>query len=516
MARALRGLGLIASVVAVWRGGAWGFLAVGGGFALAYGFRMARVVRTWLHEQAPVTPSDLAHTLDLLRRAHDATAAWAVGLDEQEVEAYGDPKPAVPIRERGGAIVQLASVDGRSHVAREDEGTYVAVGDFPYGAGLLLAERDADPEVAQSVTEELRRIVAAMRLSELEVPEGQFQLVAKQLAMIAAGAQTLEGVAKAGAELAQQLAQRGTAVVILDPTTQAAQVLAVSTAADRRLAGLSLSSEAPAHRAMQTGLPVVTQSSEDIFGPGVPERRRQERAGQAYPLMDGHFAIGALVLLGPAIMPESPLADQVGQLVSELGPRLAAARAVHEAEQRAVVDPLTGLRNRREFERQIESFKAKQQERGAGVGGAGGTGGGGPSEPVTLVYADLDRFKALNDGLGHAAGDAALRHFASVLSKQIRDRDLVARIGGEEFAVWLPGTPLTEGMEVAERIRRAVETEAWQWNGSRYPLTVSCGVAAYPESVGDVNNLRATADAALYRAKQEGRNRVSQAPPYVP
>ena len=510
MARALRGAGIIACAVAVWRGGPWGLVAVVGGFTLAYGFRMARVVRTWLHEQAPVTPSDLAHTLDLLRRAHDATAGWAVGLDEQGVEAYGDPKPPVAVRERGGAIVQLASVDGRSHVAREDEGTYVAVGDFPYGAGLLLAERDADPEVAQSVTEELRRIVAAMRLSELEVPEGQFQLVAKQLAMIAAGAQTLEGVAKAGAELAQQLAQRGTAVVILDPTTQAAQVLAVSTAADRRLAGLSLSAEAPAHRAMQTGLPVVTQANEDIFGPGVPERRRQERAGQAYPLMDGHFAIGALVLLGPAILPESPLAEQVGQLVAELGPRLAAARAVHEAEQRAVVDPLTGLRNRREFERQIESFKAKQQERG-GVGGEGA-----PSEPVTLVYADLDRFKALNDGLGHAAGDAALRHFSNVLSKQIRDRDLVARIGGEEFAVWLPGTPLGEGMEVAERIRRAVETETWQWNGSRYPLTVSCGVAGYPESVGDINNLRATADAALYRAKQEGRNRVSQAPPYVP
>lgn len=506
LARGLRATGLAASIIAVWRGGPWALVAIGGGFALAYGYRMARVVRTWLHDQAPVSPSDLAHTLDLLRRAHDATAAWAVGLDEEEVEAYGDPKPVVAIRERGGAIVQLASVDGRSHVAREDEGTYVAVGDFPYGAGLLLAERDADPEVAQSVTEELRRIVAAMRLAELEVPEGQFQLVAKQLAMIAAGAQTLEGVAKAGAELAQQLAQRGTAVVILDPTTQAAQVLAVSTAADRRLAGLTLSSEAPAFRAMQTGLPVVTQSSDDIFGPGVPERRRQERAGQAYPLMDGHFAIGALVLLGPAILPESPLAEQVGQLVSELGPRLAAARAVHEAEQRAVVDPLTGLRNRREFERQIEAFKAKQQERGER----------GPSEPVSLVYADLDRFKALNDGLGHAAGDAALRHFANVLSKQIRDRDLVARIGGEEFAVWLPGTPLSEGMEVAERIRRAVETEAWQWNGSRYPLTVSCGVAGYPESVGDVNNLRGAADAALYRAKQEGRNRVSQSPPYTP
>lgn len=498
----LRLTGLTLCVVAIWRGGAWALFAAAGGFALAYGFGIARVMRGWLHEQAPVTPSDLAHTLDLLRRAHDATGGWAVGLDEGEVEAYGDPKPPVAVRERGAAMVQLASVDGRTHVAREDEGTYVAVGDFPYGAGLLLAERDADPEVAQSVTEELRRIVAAMRLAELEVPEGQFQLVARQLALIAAGAQTLEGVAKAGAELAQQLAQRGTAVVIQDPNTQVVHVLAVSTATDRRLAGLSLSPEAPVIRAMQIGLPVMTQANEDIFGPGVPERRRQERAGSAYPLMDGHFAIGALVLLGPAILPESPLAEQVGQLVSELGPRLAAARAVHEAEQRAVLDPLTGLRNRREFERQIEAFKAKQKDRTQ-------------VEPVTLVYADLDRFKALNDGLGHAAGDSALRHISTVLQKQIRDRDLVARIGGEEFAVWLPGTPLPEGMEVAERIRRAVETEAWHWNGSRYPLTVSCGVAGYPESVGDVNNLRGTADAALYRAKQEGRNRVEQAVPFT-
>ena len=197
----------------------------------------------------------------------------------------------------------------------------------------------------------------------------------------------------------------------------------------------------------------------------------------------------------------------MGQLVSELGPRLAAARAVHEAEQRAVVDPLTGLRNRREFERQIESFKAKQQERGDR----------GPIEPVTLVYADLDRFKALERRTGprgRRRGAAALRR--ACCSKQIRDRDLVARIGGEEFAIWLPGTPLAEGMEVAERIRRAVETETWHWNGSRYPLTCPVASPGFPESVGDVNNLRGAADAALYRAKQEGRNRVVAGPAVHP
>ena len=117
----------------------------------------------------------------------------------------------------------------------------------------------------------------------------------------------------------------------------------------------------------------------------------------------------------------------------------------------------------------------------------------------------------LNDALGHAAGDSALRHVAGILQSAVREKDLAARIGGEEFAVWMPDTPLAEGMEVAERIRRAVETTMWRWNGSAYAMTVSCGVAAYPDTVGDVNNLRSAADAALYRAKEAGRNRVEKA-----
>jgi diguanylate cyclase (GGDEF)-like protein len=210
--------------------------------------------------------------------------------------------------------------------------------------------------------------------------------------------------------------------------------------------------------------------------------------------MDGHFAIGALVIAGPPVESGTPLADQLARLVQELGSRLAAARAVHEAEQRAVVDPLTGLRNRRGFERQLSRYQDMDG-----------------SSHVSLIYIDLDRFKLLNDTLGHAAGDAALRHVAGILQSAVREHDVAARIGGEEFAVWMPNTPVAEGIEVAERIRRAVETMVWYWNGVPYPVTASCGVASYPDSVGDVNNLRGAADAALYRAKQAGRNRVEKA-----
>jgi len=165
---------------------------------------------------------------------------------------------------------------------------------------------------------------------------------------------------------------------------------------------------------------------------------------------------------------------------------------VQDAERRAVVDPLTGLRNRRELERAMAAYGSRAPE------------------PATLVYVDLDHFKRLNDTLGHPAGDAALRHVARLLEAAVRDGDVVARIGGEEFAVWLPGTPLREGMEVAERIRRSVAEKPLTWTGTVYPLTTSCGLASYPQPVGDLLNLPAAADAALYRAKQGGRNRVER------
>ena len=494
--RALAVLGLAAVVPAVLSANVWALVAAFGGFLVAIGLALPPVVRAWLADAPFSRPSDFEHLLDLLCRSYGARAGWIVGLEEGDLEVAGGGALDTATRERGAALVQLASIDGRAHVAREPAGTYVAVGDFPWGAGLLLASVEAPASGPERAIDELRRLVAGMRLlRQRQAADQPAQFVAKQLAAMAGGAQTLEGIAKAGVALAQQLTERGSAIILqgLGPASADTRVVAVSKLGDGRLEGLTLTPDAPALRAIVARVPVASHGSEDVFGSALPDRRRRDRQGTAYPLLDGHCAIGALVVMGAPFGAGTPSADQLQRLVAELGSRLAGARALHEAEQRAVKDPLTGLPNRRELERVLGLHESKQP-------------------PIaTLIYADLDHFKKLNDTLGHAAGDGALRHVARILEGAVRDKDLVARIGGEEFAIWMPHTPIESGLEVAERIRATVESTAWRWDGETYPLTISCGVAGYPDNVSAVENLRAIADAALYRAKQSGRNRVERA-----
>ena len=490
--RALRVAGLVAVIVAVWMGGRWALVAALGAGATAFGLTMNALLRFWSRrEGGAARPTDFAHTLDLLRRAVGARAGWATGLAEGSVEVPEGGGGSVPLDawDRGAALVELAAADGRSHIAREPHGTFVAVGDYPYGAGVLLTAPDAPATMADAVVVELRRVVAAMRLAELDAAGGHGAVLARQLALVAAGAASVEGVARAGAQFAHELMQRGTAIVLRD-ADQAPKIVAVA-GADRRLEGLLLANDSPVSRALDGGIPVVSASGEDVFGPGTPERRRREREGVVLPLLDGHFVVGALVIVGRGV---DASGEPLNMLVSELGPRVAAAKALQAAEQRATTDALTGLANRSLFDRRVGELR---------VNGSG--------TPASVVYVDLDNFKQLNDSHGHAAGDAALRHVAEIFSSHIRDHDLVARIGGEEFVVWLPGTPLAEAVAVAERIRLSVASMGWSWAGTVWPLTVSCGVAAIPEHTKDVNMLLVLADQALYRAKAAGRNRVEKA-----
>jgi diguanylate cyclase (GGDEF)-like protein len=211
-----------------------------------------------------------------------------------------------------------------------------------------------------------------------------------------------------------------------------------------------------------------------------------------FPLQIGsERPIGAVAIWLPASTPPSgPAAMELGEVLAAAAQRLENALRYHDKEKAAAVDTLTGLPNRRALERAMRRYDT--------VEGA-------------LIYADLDRFKSLNDTLGHAAGDAALVHFGRVLQDQVRSGDTAARIGGEEFAVWLPGAGVDLGVKIAERIRVKLGTTAWAWQGRQWPLSASFGVAAIPDTSRSIENLPAQADAALYVAKKGGRNRVEAA-----
>lgn len=164
-------------------------------------------------------------------------------------------------------------------------------------------------------------------------------------------------------------------------------------------------------------------------------------------------------------------------------------------EKLALTDPLTGLANRRAFQEALEAEVARSGRHG---------------RPASLLFLDLDRFKTVNDEHGHAAGDEVLSGFSAVLRRGCRRGDLAARIGGEEFAVLLPMTGRVPATLVAERIRRATEAYPLGLTVS-VPVTVSVGVASTEElpEAPEAAGLLRRADAALYRAKADGRNRVA-------
>jgi diguanylate cyclase (GGDEF)-like protein len=160
----------------------------------------------------------------------------------------------------------------------------------------------------------------------------------------------------------------------------------------------------------------------------------------------------------------------------------------------ALIDPLTGLANRRAFMSDAEAIIARR---------------GARREPIALLLADLDHFKKINDAFGHPAGDRVLKLFAAALTRSIDADDLVGRIGGEEFAILLAGKSEVAAFDVAERVRSAFADDAGETEGHAIGATVSIGVAATRAGAPDLVALLGRADKALYRAKAKGRNRVA-------
>jgi diguanylate cyclase (GGDEF)-like protein len=165
-----------------------------------------------------------------------------------------------------------------------------------------------------------------------------------------------------------------------------------------------------------------------------------------------------------------------------------------------VRDPLTGAYNRAFFDQALERAVENTRRTGA---------------PMALIALDIDHFKRVNDQYGHAAGDDVLREFVLVVGRSLRPRDILVRVGGEEFAVILPACGMDEALEVAERIRANVAINSVRTDAGAIHIRVSAGVAPWPlpDRYGsrDGRALEKAADQALYEAKQGGRNRVVRA-----
>ncbi len=163
-----------------------------------------------------------------------------------------------------------------------------------------------------------------------------------------------------------------------------------------------------------------------------------------------------------------------------------------------IIDALTDIHNKR----YLLEFLDRELSRSARY-----------TRPLALIMIDLDKFKSINDEMGHLGGDFTLREVAACIKGNVRKEELFARYGGEEFAVVLPETSREGALYVAERIRSQVEKHAFTYEGKTYPVTISVGVAT---TIGDAsltpNELIRQADENLFKAKHEGRNRVVASP----
>jgi len=165
------------------------------------------------------------------------------------------------------------------------------------------------------------------------------------------------------------------------------------------------------------------------------------------------------------------------------------------ARKRAVTDELTGVYNRRFLEDSLDGYVAEAREKGV---------------PLSLAMTDLDHFRQINEAYGHAKADEAIKEASKIYRSLLRPTDIVARYGGDEFVLIFPGTTAAEALDLAVTLCGEVEklTTFRDLGGPIGKVTVSMGVAGFPEHARDLAGLKAAADAALYRAKEAGRNRA--------
>ncbi|MCF6265496.1 MAG: sensor domain-containing diguanylate cyclase [Desulfuromusa sp.] len=184
--------------------------------------------------------------------------------------------------------------------------------------------------------------------------------------------------------------------------------------------------------------------------------------------------------------------DMIEMIAAQVAIKIDLAQSHERIQQLAITDPLTEIANRRAFQRGFAAMYERAKRR---------------SGSFSLIICDIDLFKRVNDVYGHPFGDQVIQQVANQLKDVVRSGDLAARIGGEEFAVLLEDTGLSGAFDVAERLRKQVEKLSLFSQGKSVPVTISLGVATFPQDSSNQEKLFNYADQALYRAKESGRNR---------
>ncbi len=230
--------------------------------------------------------------------------------------------------------------------------------------------------------------------------------------------------------------------------------------------------------------------------PDEPGLNEETGSRMCIPLVSFGHILGVLVLESESARVFSTTDIQPLESVADIcSTAIQNAHYVERVQQLAYLDGLTGIFNRRFFELRITEEIERARRFDAGM---------------AVIMVDIDNFKRLNDEFGHLLGDEVLRQVSSIFHQQLRKIDVVCRYGGEEFAILLSQTNPRHALSVAEKLRRLVE--AWQFPGVPRPVTISAGAAALPDHGTTRDELVKAADAGLYAAKQEGRNRVRLAP----
>jgi diguanylate cyclase (GGDEF)-like protein len=218
-------------------------------------------------------------------------------------------------------------------------------------------------------------------------------------------------------------------------------------------------------------------------------------ASSCVPLTVGGEVIGSVLLSRPEPYTEGE-EQRIRESVGQAAPVLANLRNLAVAEIRAATDGLTGLPNQRAVRDALKRTFAQAAT---------------TKTPLALLLIDLDHFKQINDQRGHAVGDQVLASVGATLRGALRSGDFAGRKGGEEFAVLLPDTEIAAALEIAERVRAAIAEISLP--GTDVSVTASLGAAGFPGHASTLDRLERLADAALYLAKRQGRNRVELAEP---